>query len=98
MIWSNKNGDLSVTSISISMLGHVPISCLKLKASLYLYTISITSFSSSCRHVWFKSIYLYNISLSDIYFLSSVLPNHGYFSPVSDFPSFFKVFIKLLSK
>ena len=93
MIWSNKNGYLSVTLISTSMLGHVPISCLKLKASLYLYNIYITSFCSLCRHVLFKSIYFSNISLSDTYFLSSVLSNHGYFSPVSSFSPFFKVFL-----
>ena len=35
-----KNGDLSVTSISISMFGHSPISSLKLNAS-YIGTINL---------------------------------------------------------
>ena len=58
-----KNGDLSV--MSISMLGHVPISSLKLNASLYLYNIFMTSFfSSSVKHELSRSIYFSNISLS----------------------------------
>ena len=39
-----KNGDLSVTSISTSMLGQVSILSLKLNVYLYLYSITITSF------------------------------------------------------
>ena len=38
MVWTYKNGDLSVTSVSTSIFGHVPISSLKLNASLYLYS------------------------------------------------------------
>ena len=36
-MWSNKNGALSVTAISTSMFGHVPILSLRLNASFYLY-------------------------------------------------------------
>ena len=51
-----KNGDLSVTSISISILEHVPISSLRLNASLYFFNISSTSFFSfSIRHDFSKS-------------------------------------------
>ena len=39
-IW--KNGELSIMSISTSILGHESISSLKLNVSLYLYNISIT--------------------------------------------------------
>ena len=81
------------------MLGHVPISSLQLNASLYLYGISITSFfSSSVKHVLYRFIYFSNISLYDIHFLSSILSNHGCFSPASIFSSFFKVLIKLLNQ
>ena len=38
-----ENGDLSITSISTSKLGHMSISSLKLNASLYLYNLSIDS-------------------------------------------------------
>ena len=98
MILPNKNGDLFIMSISTSMLGQVPILSLKLKASLDLYNVSTaSSFSSSCNHVLLRSIYFSNIFLSEMYFLSSVLSNHGYFSHVSNFSSFFCVFIKLLN-
>ena len=51
-----KNGDLSVMSISTSIFGQVPISSLKLNASLYLYNISMTCFcSESDRHDFSKS-------------------------------------------
>ena len=76
-----KNGDLSVTSISTSMFGHVPISSLRLNASLYLYNISITfTFSSLFRHEVLKSMYFSNISLSVMFLLSSSGSNHGYLS------------------
>ena len=84
-----KNGDLSVTSISTSTLGHVPISSLKLNASFYLYSITITCFffSSSVRHDLSKFTYVSNISLSDIHFLSSLESDHRYFSYISSFLS-----------
>ena len=54
-----KNGDLSVTSISTSILGHAPVSSLKLNASLYLYSMSIPSlFSFSGRHDLSKNMTL----------------------------------------
>ena len=97
-LWSYKNWDLSLTSISTSMLGHVPISSLRLNPSLYLYNISITSFFSSfVRHELSKSMYLSNISLSVMYFLLSLESNHGYLSPGSICSlSFFNVFMNLL--
>ena len=98
MIWSDKNGYLSIMSIPTSIFGHVPISALKLNASIYLYNISITSsFSSSIKQVLSRFMYYLNISLSDIYFLSSESSNYGYFSPLSKLCSFLKVLIKLLN-
>ena len=83
-----KNGDLSITSISISILGHIPISTLRLSASLYLYSMSITSFFSSLdSHDVSKSIYFSSICLSVIYFLSSLGCNHGYTENLSS-PSY----------
>ena len=85
-----KNGDLSVTSISTSIFGHVPISSHKLNVSLYFYNISITCFfSTSVRHDLSKSTYLSNISFSYICFLSSLESNHGYFycSNIGNFSS-----------
>ena len=71
MIWSNKTDGLSVTSISTSKFGQVPISSLKLNASLYLYNMSITCyFSESIRQDLSKSTSLSNISLTDIFLLS----------------------------
>ena len=62
-----KKRDLSVTSTSTSILGHVAISSLKLNVSLYVYNISITCFFSSyVSPDLSKSTYLSNISLSDI--------------------------------
>ena len=98
MIWSYKNGNLSVTSISTSILGHVPISSLRLNASLYLYNIYITSlFSSLFRHELSKSIYLSRIYLSVMNLCSSSWSSHGYLSS-GDFCSlsFFSVFTSLL--
>ena len=98
MIWSDKKMVIYLLCLFLPLFGHVPISSLKLKASLYLYNISITSsFSSSIKYVLSKFIYFLNISLSDIYFLSSQLSNHGNFSPVSKLYSFLKVLIKLLN-
>ena len=55
-------------SVSTSILGQVPISSLKLN-TLYLYSMSITSFFSlSIKHDFSKSIYFSNISLSVMYF------------------------------
>ena len=52
-----KNGVLSVMSISNLTLGHIPMSSLKLKVSLYLYINSLTSFFSGLvRHELSKSI------------------------------------------
>ena len=75
-----KNGDFSVTSISISMLGHSPISSLRLNASLYLCNKSLTCvFSTLVKHELSKFIYLSKISPSIIYFLLSVSSNKGIF-------------------
>ena len=98
-----RNGDLSVTSISTSILGQVQISSLKLNVSLYSYSISITSFFSSLvKHDLSRSMYFSNISLSAIYLHLSFGSNHGYLSSGA-FCSFFlqcvykfvKVFTKL---
>ena len=65
MVWSNKEWRF------ICSVGQVPISSLKLNASLYLYSISITCFfSESTRHDLSTSMYMSNISLSDLFFLS----------------------------
>ena len=75
-----KNGDLSVMSISILMLGHSPILSLRLNASLYLYNKSLTYvFSILDKYELSKFMYLSKISLSVMYFLSSVSSNQGYF-------------------
>ena len=72
-----KNGDLSVTSISTSIFGQVPILSLKLNASFYLYSMSITSFFSlSVKQDFSNSIYFSDIPLSDIYFHSLLGSNH----------------------
>ena len=76
-----KKGDLSVTSISILMLGHSPISSLKLNASLYWYNESLTCFFSILvKHELSRFTYLSNISLPIIYFLLSISSNHRNFS------------------
>ena len=73
-----KNGDLSVTSISISIFGQVPILSLKLIVSLHVYNMLITCFFSVFdRQDLSKSTYLSNIFLSDIFLLSSSYSNHG---------------------
>ena len=70
------------------MLGHSPILSLRLNTSLYWYNKSLTcSFSALVKHELFRFTYLSNISLSVMYFLSSVLSNHGNFP--SDFSSSF---------
>ena len=46
-----KNGELLMTSISTLILGYVPLSSLKLNASLYLYNMSSKNFSESVKHV-----------------------------------------------
>ena len=93
-----KNGDLFVTSISTSMLGYVPISSLRLNASLYLNNISITFiFSSLLRHELFRLIFFSKISLSVMCLLSSSGSNHEYLSfGASCSHSFFNVFTNLL--
>ena len=81
MIWLIKNGDLSVTSISTSMFGHVSISSLRSNASLYLYNICITFiFSSLLKHELLKLTYFSNISLSVMFLFLSSGSNHGYLS------------------
>ena len=66
---------------STLMFGHVPISSLKLNASLYSYMKFLNfCFSHLVKQELSKSIYLSNISLSVIYFLSSLSSNHGYLS------------------
>ena len=98
-----KNGDLSVTSISTAVLGHVPISSLRLNASLYLYNISITSFFSlSVRHDFSKSTYLCPIFLG----LSCIF-SHCWGLTIDNFPPVLSVlflsqcvyeFIEILKK
>ena len=93
-----KNGDLSVTSISALIFWHVPISTLKLKAFLYLYSMPISSFLSSLvKYKSSKCMYLSSISLSVMCLHSSLGSNHGYFS-FGNFCSlsFFRMFINLL--
>ena len=88
-----KKGDLSLMSISTSILEQVPISSLKLNVSLYLCNISTTYFFSvSDRQDLSKSMYLSSISLSDMSSCSS----HGYYSFVSSF-SFFNVFTNFVN-
>ena len=97
-IWSYKNGGLSVTLISTLILGHVPISSLRLNSSLYLYSKSITSFFSFLlRHELSKSMYVSEISLSVMCLHSSSGSNHGHLSS-NDFCSLsiFSVFTNLL--
>ena len=55
-----KNGYLSITSISTSILGYVSISFLKLNASVYLHNISINSSFS----FWFEHSVQIDILLS----------------------------------
>ena len=73
-VWSY--GDLSVTSISTSILGHAPISSLKLNVSLCLYSISMTSiFSTLFKYEFSKSLYFSNISLCHVFlFITRVQP------------------------
>ena len=60
-----KNGESSITSMSILILGHWPISSLKLKACLYSFIMFIrVSFSSDVRSELERSIYLSKISSS----------------------------------
>ena len=70
MIQSYKNGDLSVTSISTSILGACNyFITYGLNAYLYLYNMSITSFFSAMfKHELSKLYTCLNISLSVIYF------------------------------
>ena len=61
-----KNGDLSVTSISTFILGHVPIASLKLNASLYLYNRPTTSpFSSLLKHELSKFMYVTHMEIQE---------------------------------
>ena len=89
MIWSNKNGVLSMMSIFTSILGHVPISSLKLNAFLYSYSKSLTSiFSMSIKHELTKLTYSSSISLVCHIFLLIILFKQGYISFHSSFSSF----------
>ena len=63
-----RNVDLSVTSISRSMLGHVPISSPKLSVSLYLYSMSMTPFFSDSERHDILNLYTFLLSLCLIYF------------------------------
>ena len=59
--------------------------------------ISLTSvFSESIEHDLSRSIYLSNISLSVIYFLSSLSSHHGYFLFSDTFSSFFNSLTNVL--
>ena len=72
-----KNGDLSVTPISTSIFGHVPISSLKINTFLYLYSMFITPFFSSLvKHELSKFMYFSSISLSVMCIHSSLGSNH----------------------
>ena len=71
-----------MSSISTYIFGHVPISSLKLNASLLLYNISITSFFLFLKAVIFLNVHIFS-NISDIFLFSLSLSNHGYLS--SDF-------------
>ena len=61
MVQSNKNGDLSITSISTSILGYVPISSLKPNVTKFMSSPSVSSKSSvasSIRSSWLTTAYV----------------------------------------
>ena len=73
-----KNGESSITSMSILILGHWPISSLKLKAYLCSFIIFIrVSFSSDVRSELERSMYLSKISSSVMFLWGSSLSNQG---------------------
>ena len=93
-----KKGLLSVTSISTSIFGQVHISSLKLNVSLYLQINLLTFFFLHLvRHELSRLMYLSNISLSDICFLSSLSSNHGYLSLPHTLASFSTLSLGYLS-
>ena len=72
--------------MSILMLGHLPISSLKLNACLCsLINFMRVPFSSGVRSELVKSIYLYKISSSIMSLLGSSSSNQGYGSFLWDF-------------
>ena len=97
MIQSNKNGDLSVTSIPTCILRHVPISCLKLNASLYSYNKCLTSvISPFVKQELSKLMQVSKFSLSCISFCHSCLTKGIYLScPLSPFQCIHKFVIML---
>ena len=73
-----KNGVSSITSMSTFILGHSPISSLRLKAFFYLRIISISSvFPSSSKVLSVKSMYFHKISSSVMFLLGSLLSSQG---------------------
>ena len=73
-----KNGVSSITSMSILILGHSPISSLRLKAFFYLRIISISSaFPSSSKVLSVRSMYFHKISSSVMFLLGSLLSSQG---------------------
>ena len=73
-----KNGVSSITSMSTLILGHSPISSLRLKAFLYFRIISISSaFPSSSKVLSVRSMYFHKISSSVMFLLGSLLSSQG---------------------
>ena len=92
-----KNGILSITSISTSIFGHVPIPSNKQNVSLYLYSIPInSSFSFMVKHKVSRSMYFFNILLPVKLLISSSSVKQGNGS-VDCCSSFFKVLSSLLN-
>ena len=84
-----KNGESSITSMSILIFGHSPISSIKLKAYLCSKIICISfPFSLSLRRDWLRSVYFLRISSSNMFLLGSCLSSQGYASS-ADGCSFF---------
>ena len=65
-----EHGDLSVTYISTSMFGHVPISSLRLNTSLCMDKMSITSFFSTSERHNFLNLHIFLIYLHLSHFSS----------------------------
>ena len=73
-----KKGVSSNTPISTLILGHSPISSLRLKAFYYFKIISISSaFPSSSKVLSIKSIYFHKISSSVMFLLGSLLSHQA---------------------
>ena len=80
-----KNGESSMTSMSILILGHSPISSLRLKAFLCCKIMSIkTASPCSSSVLLLRSIYLQSICSSVMFLLGSLLSSQGYWSGSAD--------------